>query len=747
MKTIKLTKTTGIIFLFLFSSLFVESQDLKSQQSTNASEILFFDDFEETINNDATFEKWTTENIDGWHFWHIIPWGGINGSQCIRFENTDIDQNDWLITKPILYTNSDSVLITFDYNYHASKNKPILLYTNKYNGSASESIWTEIDYNLSDIENEWFSSGDLIIENPGDTIYFAFHYEADANTGTYILLDNFKTQSYVPPPSYELVGSSEHFEFYTNITNNSDFYINIESGLENQFQKLTSLWNRPGINNIFSENEKIKIYFSEKENIKYASNETPEWKDGFHNAEKLEIFLSPLLSTTQQNFYLNLQNLAVNEFSQLAISKKLLRENNNYFPPYFLEGFGLYETGFRPRRDSIIKYLNENPEPDFNFVRDTSGINNTLKMDLIISNIEGQLLTPWSYLGVNSGASSFILGQWPNYLKYFYTEPENLRIKLLESTSHFDFYGAVSDTNHFTEVYSIFENAIDFYIDNYKYLPGHRFNVVICPSEPIGMDLTGYSRFNGGAGCGGDLVMQLSPNYNFNEDAYNTFYAGLSSHEFFHVFYNHFMWEIPGGFWAEGSADFSARHVLGKDIRRERFWMIEWTFNEYAQKYNVDLDLEHISTNPNLELDIYYLGDMFYEYLFINHGGFEKIMEFFNKQMDYSVFSATYDEIDNGYINYLKSFINVNDATEISDKNTISIENESGVLQIRNNSNYNQVGKIQIYNLLGSKLFDDAINIFPQEKLQIDNFKNISGIYIVTFKTEEYSISNKVVFE
>jgi hypothetical protein len=200
----------------------------------------------------------------------------------------------------------------------------------------------------------------------------------------------------------------------------------------------------------------------------------------------------------------------------LAVDKKFM-SNRNTLPPHFLEGFGLYESGFRPRRDSIIKYLSISPVPDFNFISDTSGICSTLKKDMIVSNTEGQILSGWSYLNVGPGASSFIFSQWPAYLKYFYTESENTRIQLLISTTDFDFYGALSDSTHFSEIVSYFEGACSFYQDNYKFKPNHRFNVVIVPTEPIGMQLLNYDDyFNGGVACGGDLVIQLSPNYTLN---------------------------------------------------------------------------------------------------------------------------------------------------------------------------------------------------------------------------------------
>ncbi|NQU54734.1 MAG: T9SS type A sorting domain-containing protein [Bacteroidetes bacterium] len=744
MKIIKLTKTIGIIFLFLFSSFSASSQHLKSQQSSNASEVLFFDDFEETISNDATFANWTTENLEGWHYWHIIPWGGAGGGQCLRFENTDINQNDWIITNAINCSEAENLKISFNHFFHGEKIPPKLYYTSQYNGDASQSAWTEISYSLGENTDEWYLAEDIIIENPGETIYFGFHYESTPETAIYFLLDNFWVKNY-KQITYELTGSSEHFNYYTQFQDHSDFHLEIKNDLEAQYNKFTSLWDRPGKEKIFSENEKIKVYYSEKENIEFITTETPSWKNGFHNTNKLEIFLSPLQTTAQENYYTNLTNLAINEFSQLAIEKKLTRDQNNNFPPYFMEGFGLYESGFRPCRDSIVKYLNET-DSNIDFLLDTTGICNTLKRDVIISSIEGQLLSGDSYLRVGPMYSSYFQERLPKYWKYFYAEPENQRIKLIISTNRFDFYGAISDSSHFSEIVNYFENAYSFYISKYNFEPKHRFNVVIVPTETIGMQLLNYDDyFNGGVGCGGDLVIQLSPNYNFNQQDYDKYYAGLSAHEFFHIYYNHFMWQIPSGFWAEGSADFSARHFLGNDIRRERFWMIEWTFNEYAQKHNIELNLEHISKNPNLELDIYYLGDMFFEYLYQFHGGYEKIIEFFNQQMDFSVFESTYEEIDKGYINYLKSLVGINTASDEIDDNDLNFWFSNKQIFIQNSSQSNRF-KINVFAVTGQKLFQKEISITSNEtqNFSIPNLEAFQ-FYIVRIKSKHETIIKKLI--
>ncbi|MCG6187532.1 T9SS type A sorting domain-containing protein [Maribellus maritimus] len=637
----------------------------------NAQELPFSDNFENDI------DGWTLQNTISNTQWYWNNEEGFEGTNSASFTLNLIkpyDVNDaWFVTSEINTDASSHVKIKFKYMRWGDYLSPQLYYTYNFTGDVETTEWNEIQgIPWGTDVLDYYDIPALEIETPGNKFWFAFRYQTTEDKAAAFYVDNFSIGSYIPPAPFILVGEAEHFEFYTNISGEEDFYLTIQDNLEEQYDKLSSLWNRPGIEDIFKESDKIKVYYSAKNDIYLAEEETPGWKSGFHNPENLELFLSPLTNSSQLDYYSTLAGLAVNEFSQLAVSKKLLRDNWSDLPSYFLEGFGLYETGFRPRRDSITKYIDENPATNFDFATDTSGISNTLKKDFIVSCVEGPLLSGGSYLGIGPVHSSWLHNQLSIYLKYFYTEPENQRIKLQLTTPDFDFYGATSDSSHFSELVSYFEDAYSFYITNYNFKPKHRFKVVIVPTEPIGMDILNYDDyFNGGVGCGGDLVIQLSPNYNFDQETYDKYYANTSSHEFFHVYYNHFMWEIPGGFWAEGSADFSARHALEADIHRERFWMIEWTFDKYAKKYNVELDLEHISTNPNLELDIYYLGDLFFEFLYQNYGGYENIKKFFNQGMDYSVFGTTYEEIDTGYINYLKSLAGIATKTDLA-KNSSS---------------------------------------------------------------------------
>lgn len=147
MDTMK-TKRGLIFFVGLATSVVMAAQ--------GSAVPLFFDGFEETGGSDALFDHWTTENKQGWHYWHILPGGG-NPGQCMRFEASNIDQDDWLITHSIdcSSVSSSKLTITFDGYYTGSGDK-----------------------------------------------FLAFHYQAAANQGLYFLLDNVCVKEYKPTTTY-----------------------------------------------------------------------------------------------------------------------------------------------------------------------------------------------------------------------------------------------------------------------------------------------------------------------------------------------------------------------------------------------------------------------------------------------------------------------------------------------------------------------------------------------------------------
>jgi|GEM_PF-1557979 len=184
-------------------------------------ELPFEDYFEETISQDATFSKWTTQNLEGWHYWHMVTGQGVNYSQCMRFENNDVDQDDWLITRAIDCSGMNQLKVNFDVLYNGNGTKPQLFYKSLNKDDNSTTGWVELNYSLGAEENKWYSINEITINNPGDIIYFAFHSEQKANQGVYFLLDNFRIDGTLTGNKLKPIAQN-NFEVYPNpITNES----------------------------------------------------------------------------------------------------------------------------------------------------------------------------------------------------------------------------------------------------------------------------------------------------------------------------------------------------------------------------------------------------------------------------------------------------------------------------------------------------------------------------------------------
>lgn len=200
----------------------------------------FSDNFEESISNDAVFLQWSTENITGWNYWHIITGGGIDDGQCMRFEKTGIDQEDWLITLPVNSAEVNKLKISFNELHSGDGPQPALLYTTTYNGNKDNSVWTEIDYSLGQAENQWNSINDLVIDNPGDLVYLAFKYESTPSDELYLLLDNFSIEAFLTN-ILNIVSPENGFMMYPNpVTVDSRIFFEIdrEQGVDISFYDL-----------------------------------------------------------------------------------------------------------------------------------------------------------------------------------------------------------------------------------------------------------------------------------------------------------------------------------------------------------------------------------------------------------------------------------------------------------------------------------------------------------------------------
>jgi hypothetical protein len=619
----------------------------------NNYELPFLDDFEQSDNHDGPFEKWTTENLSGWHYWHILAWGGTGSSQCMRFENTDLDQDDWLITKQIIGDNLEYVLINFDVLHVGEGVKPKLLYTDEYTGIASQSTWTEISYNLGANENQWSNSGNIILENPGDILYIACHYEAQGNQGIYILIDDFKVQKYTPPPTLDLIGESEHFEFYSEASN-SAYWDSISPKVDHWYRELCSYWDRPGLDSIFDEASKFKVNLVEKNVINNLAGGTyPTWKYGYSDASNT-FYLALPPGGTEDIYRGSFESVAKNTMGQFILKKRHIRDGNSNIPYYYSEGFGLYYSGYRPNRDSVILALNTlGREPVLSDIGSTLGITGR-KKDLIVSYIEAQALSSVGIQRIEYGANEL---HWQRHFRYFYENVEAERITLRKQTSNFDIYSTAQDIQYLDAVANTLEERLEQYSSDFNFPIHHRINCVIYPDSEAGIHcLVVMSRYNGGSGWSGDKLDILSPKH-FGIEGTLEF---LIPHEFFHVFHFNMvkhLFTVPS-FYSEGLANYMA---LGStDLRfKDDLYKVEYTFQHYKRNYNMEPSLDDLLNSTMDEVydyynDPYFFGEIFYNYLHPDMEGYNEIKLFFTSNLDWNSYSHSYQEIDEGYIRYLK---------------------------------------------------------------------------------------------
>ncbi|QGY47458.1 T9SS type A sorting domain-containing protein [Maribellus comscasis] len=638
-------------FLALLLSLMLMLRYSSSAQEIN---LPFFDDF----SND--YENWTTHSLTGDDQWHLSGDDGIDGGKCARFyimTNPPQENNDWLVSNVINTENVSNIAIQFKFLFHGEGIKPEFYYSTSFNGDVSATDWIELDNNFW--KNEWsWNDARIEIESPGNSLIFAIRYQSTIENSNYILIDNFRIKAF-EPVVVEKAGETNHFEFYSDTPENTDYWIAIKDELEEQYEKYASYWNIPGLNDFITQNTKSKIYLFSRENIKFINEDTPDWKMGFFDYKSESIYLDNSIMQTSSadnnQYYDGLKGLAIHTYAGYAIQLRLDRDGSgNSLPDYFAEGFGLYERGYRPNRDSVIAFKENHPDLlSSNELSAFKSITNTSEKDISVAYIEYQILLCGGYRNCNKWDYGPLPDTWKNFLIYFYTTgDDDVQIKKYDESENFDIYCSARDTMFIDSMKTWLERTRTFYIDSFQMDINVRFPLVIVYDEKTGMDLTGYGDFNGGSGG-----INISP-HNF-WGGFDDGYDWLLGHEFGHVFNDLMYCAMPMGFYHEGMANFSGYNVAGGEHFDDR-WKIEYVFDYYQNNYNREPTLEEIITNPDVGkpgleygIDCYFFGFEFIRYL-KREEGFPKIKEFFANGLDFTVFAKSYDDLEQGYIDYLK---------------------------------------------------------------------------------------------
>jgi hypothetical protein len=326
-----------------------------------------------------------------------------------------------------------------------------------------------------------------------------------------------------------------------------------------------------------------------------------------------------------------------------------------------------------------------------------------------------------------------------------------VQIKKYAEGKNFDIYCSTRDTMFLDSIKVWLQRPLQYYIDSFQMNIYNRFNLVILYDEKTGMDLTGYDNFNGGAG-GNSGVRGISP-HNFWNGIEG--YPWLLAHEFGHVFNNLMYCDFPHGFYQEGMANLSGYIVAG-DEHLDDHWKIKTVFDYYKNKYGRDPTLYEFINNPDADdpdfygIDCYFFGFEFMRFL-KNHEGFLKIKEFFNKGLDYNVFSMSYDEIEAGYIAYLKSLVDLTGVSEISENSKLALTvfpnplTTVSVISFQTKSR-GHVSLI-IYDMQGRKVYSLLNDEMDQGKhrIQLGGYNLRQGIYLCRLISPDGNSTLKLV--
>lgn len=504
-----------------------------------------------------------------------------------------------------------------------------------------------------------------------------------------------------------LQAQTDNIEFYSSAEDAGNWIV-LSQTMQGELNELRSFWERPGKELLLPAGTKIKIYqLSRSAFEQYAGSVMPNWKCGWIDHAAYTVLVTTPTGSDQENYYGSLESLAKGTLAQLMVKLQLISEGNNSLPLHFLEGFGLYRGGHRPRTDMILQAISElGRYPIVSDLKNNENYTTDYMKDLITAYIEGQLFCGIAYQGINTWFGENL---WNAYFKYYHENEEAGRIMLRKTSDDFDIYCTQQDEQFLDQILARLEEKLDHYCNSFDMQISNRFNIVIFPDETAGMACMGYDdRYNGGSGCGGDKLDILSP-INFGGGIDEALYS-LIPHEFFHVFHNHMVKAgTLYGFHPEGLAELMTYEDVTPEYLQNKDWYIKDAIEGFENNYGRSPNLADFLADADGTLSVYTFGQAFWYYMHQNHADYSKIKKFFNDGQDWNVFDATYEEIELGYLNYLRSIItiDINDEMIIPDEfvlhqNYPNPFNPTTMIEygIPEQSNI----KIEIFNMLGQSV-------------------------------------------
>ena len=464
-----------------------------------------------------------------------------------------------------------------------------------------------------------------------------------------------KTSRIYHPEAPALMDETDFVEFYAAESQLSR-WDDIKNDVDQWFRELKSYWDRPGLDLLFEEGEKVKVYLVDKQNLnEFTGFNCADWKFGAYKTPN-EIYVASPPDGIDNLYEGSFQKLIKNSLGQLLLKKKLSREGSSA-PPYFTEAFGLFYAGYRPNRDSIMQALADlGRDPVISDIQNIDDIATTYKKDFIVSYIQAQAL---STAGIQKLGPGSYETAWQRHLTYYYENEMANRIALQKVTTHFNIYSTPQDIQFMDVISDKLEEKFNHYTSVFEFPIHHKFNCVVYPNADAGLYCMVFlNDYNGGSAWSGDNLDFLSPT-----EAWGGLDEALRSlipHEFFHAFHFNLvthLFSVPS-FHSEGMAEIMAYEGENKEYIQGKAWY----FNEGLERFKTENghypNLAEVMVT-NEYMSVYSYGQAFWYWMKTNHTDYPTIKEFFMKGQDWTVFDISYEEIDVGYINYLKSLAGI----------------------------------------------------------------------------------------
>ncbi|PKP34131.1 MAG: hypothetical protein CVU00_08155 [Bacteroidetes bacterium HGW-Bacteroidetes-17] len=510
-------------------------------------------------------------------------------------------------------------------------------------------------------------------------------------------IDEFRISNssrvYHPEPP-ALIAESEHTAFYATETQ-SEYWDEIKNEIDQWFLELCSYWDRPGLDNLFDEEEKVKIFLVGKEELSAFINfDFPDWKYGGYKVPN-EIYVSIPPGGRNDIYEDSFSRLVKNTLAQLILKKKQIRGQGGYCPSYFAEAFGLFYSGFYINSNTIIEALSELGHiPVINDIKSMDDFTSINKRSLMVSYIEAQAL---SVVGIQKLGPDVHETIWQHHLTYFYENDVANRIVLQRQTNHFNIYSTPQDIQFMDDIAGKLEEKFEHYTTLFEFPILHKFNCVVYPNAQAGLYcMVILNDYNGGSAWSGDNIDFLSPTVAWGglDEALRT----LIPHEFFHGFHFNLvthLFAIPS-FHSEGMAEIMAYESVNDEYLANRSWYFKEGLERFKNEHGHYPNLAEIMPDTDGYMSVYSFGQAFWHFMQKNHADYPTIRDFFLSGLDWNVFDISYEEIDAGYINYLKTIAGIqtdppgqpsnpqpqNQATAVSTNPTLSWNNGSNTDQI-----------------------------------------------------------------